>query len=416
MIKTIRIDQITRDPQLQMRAQLHAKTIQEYASLLNDGYTFPPITVFEVEDREHYLLTDGFHRLAAYDQCGVEEVKALIDTGSTRDALYDALTSNTEHGLPRSNKDKRKAVTTLLCDDEWRGWSNSEIGRKLAVSHVFVGKVRGELEDDGIIPTTTTRTYQDQDGNLRQMNTAACGAYQQEEDDAVPPYPFDLSEEEKALRPQDSRQDKEKSPACGTEDSPAEDLPLLPSNTSTLTQLPQHLSESNEWYSPEDIVARARACMGGIDLDPASCEEANHVVQATRFFTKEDNGLGQPWEGRIWLNPPYGKTGGRSNAGLWTEEAIYRFNDDEIQEAIVLVNASTGAKWFQALWAFPVCFVEGRLCFNAPSGSGEKDSPTHYNALIFLAPEDRWEAFGEAFLEVGHIAWPQSATKRGEVG
>ena len=47
--------------------------------------------------------------------------------------------------------------------------------------------------------------------------------------------------------------------------------------------------------------------MGGIDLDPASCAEANKIVQAKQFYSQRDDGLKQPWFGRIWLNPPYGR-------------------------------------------------------------------------------------------------------------
>ena len=44
---------------------------------------------------------------------------------------------------------------------------------------------------------------------------------------------------------------------------------------------------------------------GTIDLDIASCEEAQKTVQATHFFTKSDNALIQVWLGRIYGNPPY---------------------------------------------------------------------------------------------------------------
>ena len=64
-------------------------------------------------------------------------------------------------------------------------------------------------------------------------------------------------------------------------------------------------SGENEWYTPFNIIESARVVMGSIDLDPASSESANNIVKATKYYTKEDNGLEQSWFGNIWLNPPY---------------------------------------------------------------------------------------------------------------
>src|SRR5262249_26019703 len=80
-------------------------------------------------------------------------------------------------------------------------------------------------------------------------------------------------------------------------------------------------SETNEWYTPASYIESARRVLGGFDLDPASCEEANRIIQAAQIFTEcprpckgkdwcTHDGMAQRWKGRVWLNPPYGRLAG----------------------------------------------------------------------------------------------------------
>lgn len=59
--------------------------------------------------------------------------------------------------------------------------------------------------------------------------------------------------------------------------------------------------KSAEWLTPPEILA----ALGTFDLDPCA-----PIVRpwdtAGQHYTIEDNGLAQAWEGRVWLNPPFG--------------------------------------------------------------------------------------------------------------
>ena len=140
--------------------------------------------------------------------------------------------------------------------------------------------------------------------------------------------------------------------------------------------------ENGEWFTPPDIVELARSALGDIDLDPASCEKANEIVRAGRFYTSADNGLVLTWSGRVWLNPP-------DSDGLmakFAEAAVTGFAAGDFQQACVLVNNDTEAEWFQRLLdvASAVCVPRERIK-RIKSDGVEGKAAKQGQAIFYLA-------------------------------
>jgi phage N-6-adenine-methyltransferase len=176
--------------------------------------------------------------------------------------------------------------------------------------------------------------------------------------------------------------------------------------SSLFSDLPILLSsESIEWYTPQKYIEAARLVMGTLDLDPASCESANRIVRAAKYHTRETNGLNKPWPGNVWLNPPYGRDDGQRR---WAARLIEQFQADITKQAILLVNATTGASWFQPLWNYPICFTDHRIRFY--TAQGESNQPTKDNAFVYFGPHV--EIFEQVFSQFGHVALPTLSRRR----
>ena len=152
-----------------------------------------------------------------------------------------------------------------------------------------------------------------------------------------------------------------------------------------------YTSDSEEWYTPSEIVNSAISAMGGIDLDPCSNSKGSPNVPALTHFTKEDNGLNKPWGGRVYMNPPYGRV-----IVEWVEKVVAEYESGNTTEAILLVPARTDTKWMAMLRTFPRCYIRGRLKF-----SNSPDAAPFPSVAIYLG--DNTNSFSEHFSKHGDI-------------
>lgn len=161
-------------------------------------------------------------------------------------------------------------------------------------------------------------------------------------------------------------------------------------------------SESVEWFTPPHIINLTRMTMGGIDLDPATSHKAQTWIRAGQYYTKEDDGLSRLWYGRVFLNPPYGKSGGKSNQQIWAEKLIHEYQYGDVIEAVLLCKSVPGYKWFEEVWdrTTAICFVRELVHFIKADNS--KNGPAKAGTAFFYFGPNA-EKFNVFFGEIGRV-------------
>ena len=127
--------------------------------------------------------------------------------------------------------------------------------------------------------------------------------------------------------------------------------------------------KNDEWLTPPELHAK----LGQFDLDP--CAPINRPwPTAKSHYTINDNGLQQPWGGRVWMNPPYGR-----EAAAWLD----RLADHGNGIALIFARTETDM-FFRHVWekADAVLFLRGRLHFHYVNGERARANAGAPSCLI----------------------------------
>jgi uncharacterized Zn-finger protein len=140
MKKLIFLADIDFDASPVVRAQVHTDAIADYAEAYKSKAQMPLPVLFQANGDKHLLVGDGRHRLEALRSIGKKAMECDVKSGSAEDAFRYALSANGNHGIRRTNADKRLCVE--LAARCWSKLSTKEMAEICAVSEGFVNSVR----------------------------------------------------------------------------------------------------------------------------------------------------------------------------------------------------------------------------------------------------------------------------------
>lgn len=133
---------------------------------------------------------------------------------------------------------------------------------------------------------------------------------------------------------------------------------------------------TDTWLTPPYIIE----ALGPFDLDPCGAPEPRPWPTASRYYTLPVDGLAEPWEGRVWLNPPYSR-----EAVKWLRKLA------DHGRGTALVFARTETSWFvETVWqrASGVLFLHGRLHFHYADGKRASANAGAPSCLVAFGTDD----------------------------
>ena len=141
----------------------------------------------------------------------------------------------------------------------------------------------------------------------------------------------------------------------------------------TLGSHQQAVGKSQSHFTPKWILDR----LGEFDTDPCAGSPRPWNIGTVNNFTEADDGLKQPWQGRIFCNPPFNQY----IVGDWVYRMALHGN------GVLLIHARTETGWFSKVWAYAsaIIFLDQRIKVCDAQGNPQKENS---GAPVILASFD----------------------------
>jgi hypothetical protein len=115
----------------------------------------------------------------------------------------------------------------------------------------------------------------------------------------------------------------------------------------------ERTEQKEDWITPPSI-PNALKGLTGFDLDPCASRYQKEFYAENNLFI-EDDGLKAEWEGRVWMNPPYGRK---------AEKFMAKLAEHGKGTALIFSRTDT-ATWHKYIFpkASAILFMQRRVAF-----------------------------------------------------
>ncbi len=129
-------------------------------------------------------------------------------------------------------------------------------------------------------------------------------------------------------------------------------------------------SKTDMWATPQDFYDKLNETF---KFETDVCATADNA-KCDKFYSPEEDGLKQDWEGTCWMNPPYGR-----EISAWIEKACNSSHENGTT-VVCLVPARTDTRWWHNYCSRgEIHYLKGRLKF----GNSKASAPFPSAVVVF---------------------------------
>lgn len=134
-------------------------------------------------------------------------------------------------------------------------------------------------------------------------------------------------------------------------------------------------SAKDDWATPDDLFSALNERFD-FNLDPCANDQN---AKCKRYFTRATDGLSKEWNGRVFMNPPYGRV-----LGDWVKKAYDEVAEGRAEIAVALIPARTDTAYWHnyVMRASEIILLRGRVHHDHAGHDGPAHNAPFPSAVV----------------------------------